>query len=170
MSEFLLILFNTVQPLIMILVVVAIVMSPIIIYMSRENRWQRFWEKIEKRLWLTIFAIIISPIIITFILFLVRGDNFVGYYVDGKELVYYQDSYYSRIADEAKKLEAYQYGEGYWSYEEAYISNTPIEFPYFEYWMPDLFFGHLLYPGTKDAKYIIVSTTGGDIYYERVEE
>lgn len=130
----------------------------------------------KKKKSLIIFIVIASPVllyaIITVILFSVRSDNFVGYYVDGESVVYYQNSYYSQIVDEEKADIAYKYGEGYWTYEEEYISSKPINFPYFEYWLPDIFFAHLLYPGSKDAKYILISTmgSGNNIYYERVEE
>ncbi len=162
--------------IILIITVLLIVLSYIFAFSSHQKQ-NKFFDAIQtKKGCFKIIVIILSPVIlysaITLVLMLVRGDCFVGYYVGGRDIVYYQDNLYYKITDEDKKDEAYEYGKGLWTCENTFVSGEAVKFPYIEYWIPDFIFGHLFCPGAKDAKYIGISEMDerGNIYYERVEE
>ena len=119
---------------------------------------------------LKIGIIIASPFLIyaliTLVLMLFRSNSLVGYYV-ASDTIYYDGVYYKEVTDEAKIEEINDYGDGYWTYTETFISSDEITFPYFEYWIPDLFYEQVVVPGDKDAMYIILKSLDEQLYFER---
>lgn len=113
---------------------------------------------------------------ITFILFCVRGDRFGGYYIqqeDGNQVLCYRDNYYIMVRDPKKMDEIHRLGiegEGAWiSVEDELVTYSPIQFPYTDYWWPDIFLPQVswLQHSVYSGEYLIVATLGGDIYYEK---
>ena len=147
-------------------IVLIIVVSYIFAFCLRKKQ-NDFYNK--KGL-VKIILIIVSPFliyaVITLILILVRGNSFVGYYVESNT-IYYDGTYYKEVTDEAKIEEINDYGDGYWTYTETFILSDEITFPYFEYWIPNLFFEQVVIPGDKDDVYIILKPMEGQIYFER---
>lgn len=119
---------------------------------------------------LKIGIIIASPFLIyaliTLVLMLFRSNSLVGYYI-ASDTIYYDGVYYKEVTDEAKIEEINDYGDGYWTYTETFISSDEITFPYFEYWIPDLFYEQVVVPGDKDAMYIILKSLDEQLYFER---
>lgn len=119
---------------------------------------------------LKIILIIMSPFLlytfITLVLMLFRSSSFVGYYV-APDMIFYNGAYYKEVTDEAKTEEIYAYGDGYWTYTETYVLSEKPKFPFFEYWIPDLFFYHVVVPGDKDNIYIILDPIEEQSYFER---
>lgn len=122
------------------------------------------------KFFLKIGLIIVSPFLvyafITLVLMLFRCNSFVGYYV-ASDTIYYDGVDYKEVTDEAKIEEINDYGDGYWTYTETFISSDEITFPYFEYWIPDLFYEQVVVPGDKDAMYIILKSLDEQSYFER---
>ncbi len=156
--------------IILIICAVFIVIEFVLACVSYKNR-EKLLLSSKKKTWkiagilmaliaLIPVGVILLYIIITPILMRVRGDCFVGYYIEGRDTIYYQGSLYHQITDEEKEDEAYEYGKGLWICENTYVADESIKFPYIEYWLPDIMFGYLYYPGEKDARYISVSTIG----------
>ena len=117
-----------------------------------------------------IILIIVSPFliyaVITLILILVRGSSFAGHYVESNT-IYYDGVDYKEVKYEAKIEEIKDYGDGYLTYTETFISSDEMTFPYFEYWIPDLFYEQVVVPGDKDAMYIILKSLDEQSYFER---
>ncbi len=150
--------------------IITIVLFVVVSYICSFRFFNKKTDISRKKLFLRIFLIIISPILlyvfITCILMLIRCNDFVGYYV-ASDTIYYDGDYYKEVTDEAKKEEIFAYGDGYWTYTETFISSDKIKFPFFEYWIPDLFFGHVVVPGEQDDIYIIVRPMEEQLYFER---
>lgn len=145
-----------------------------IFYFSTVKRQERFVEIIkQKKTWAKISIIAVSPFvlyaIITTTLILIRGNCFLAYhvYVGEHHFVYYEESYYAQVEEGEQEDELREHVQGKWI-EKGYVLSTPLQFPYFEYWVPDLFLEDLA--TSEDNKYIFTNTLGGGKFYQRVEE
>ena len=54
-----------------------------------------------------------------------------------------------------------------WKDTDAYISDDPIAFPYFEYWWPNFFADELILSANEEPVYIKVPQWDGSRYYVR---
>lgn len=115
-----------------------------------------------------IIPVILTPlilyIIITMVLMIVREKSFVGYYVS-PDTVYYKENYYTKITDEYQIKQIANDLDGCWVSNETYITSNKIKFPYLEYWMPDIFFYHVLILNEND-KYIVLVDLEETFYFE----
>ena len=152
-----------------IIILLLIIIASYIIFFSPYKTQMKFWDDIKTKRG-RIILIILSPFIfyvfITLVLILVRDNSFVGYYVTS-DMIFYNDAYYKEVTDEAKTEEIYAYGDGYWTYTETYVLSEKAKFPFLEYWIPDLFFYHVVVPGNKDNIYIILDPIDEQLYFER---
>lgn len=123
----------------------------------------------RKKIRIILVFLFIAPVLIyimgTIILINVRGDCFVGHYVVMKEQVKYNNKIYSRVMEESE-IEALN--EMNWTYinTEQYITLQPVDFPYFEYWVPYIFYERLYLPVETTDYIIITSLDGSSVYYE----
>ncbi len=153
-----------------IIILLLIIIASYIIFFSPYKTQIKFWDDIKTKRG-RIILIILSPFIfyvfITLVLILVRDNSFVGYYVTS-DTIYYNGAYYTEVTDEAKKEEIYAYGDGYWTYMENYILSEKPSFPFFEYWIPDLFFEQVIFCTRDiDRTYIMLQCVSERTYFER---
>ena len=92
-------------------------------------------------------------------LIILFGDCYVGYYgADGTETLYYDGSLYYQVAEPNFTImsDFYEYGNGHWICTNTYISQQPVDFPYFEYWDPPTLHPELEVPGELEPLYLRV--------------
>ena len=125
----------------------------------------------KKKTWVVIGITLLSPIVFysigTWILYLIYGDCFDGYYTSYQSVLYYEEQNYYRVIEEGEIDAAYTYGKGIWTTEPRYVLGNEIAFPYVEYWLPKIFYDDLSFPGDKEPIYLKVNTLGGTIYFKR---
>ena len=108
-----------------------------------------------------IVTIVLLPIFLYTILVSVsvlkQGENFVAYYnPGGREMFYYNDSEYYKITNEQMEKKAVEYGAEHWEDSDMYITDRKIDFPYWEYCLPEGFWDELLVPGNLEPIYLKV--------------
>lgn len=154
---------------IVFIISVGLMIMHILLYKKNEAYHNRI-KAIFKRKWTVVMGVLLFPILLyiiaTSFLIMVQGDCFVGYYVTA-DTIYYDGAYYKEVTDEAKKEEILSYGHGHWTYTQTFISSDRVGFPYFEYWIPDMFFYHVVAPGDKEDIYIILRPIEEQLYFER---
>lgn len=119
---------------------------------------------------------VISPIIIyfslTLLLMLIRQDCFNAYevYIGNEKYIYYNNDYYVEITDEEELSLLNKEINGAWFDDKEMVLKEPIEFPYFDYWIPSIMCNSLDYAEGK--KYIAITDplSGKDRFYKRVDE
>lgn len=125
----------------------------------------------KKKTWVVIGIIFLSPIVFysigTWILYLIYGDCFDGYYTSYQSVLYYEEQNYYRLTEKDDIEDAHAYGDGIWTTEPAFISGDEVVFPYIDYWLPKIFYDDLSLPGDKEPIYLKVQTLGGTIYFKR---
>ena len=115
-----------------------------------------------------VVSLFLLPVLVytigTCLFIVVRGDCFVAYYnPGGKEMFYYNGYEYYLVDDEVKELAM----RSNWKDTDAYISDDPIAFPYFEYWWPNFFADELILSANEEPVYIKVPQWDGSRYYVR---
>lgn len=145
-----------------VILVICIVVLTILIVASYIIAFHS--EKKTKRIIVVILTPVILYIIITMVLMIARGKSFVGYYVS-PDTVYYNENYYTKITDEYQIKQIANDLDGCWVSNETYITSNKIKFPYLEYWMPDIFFYHVLILNEND-KYIVLVDLEETFYFE----
>lgn len=153
--------------ILIILLLLVLCFTPFICALRQKEYRNKFFSVFKKKKnWIVISIIILFPFVIytviTIILINVRGDCFAGYYISGQSTVIYQENVYYRITDE-DKIEEVDKQE--WLFTDTLIAYDVVQFPYFAYWIPDMFYGHLIL--VEDDTYIVVETLGGNMYYKQ---
>ncbi len=153
---------------------VGLIIANIILYKKNKTYHNKI-KKLLKRKLVIVLMIFLVPILIytigTSFLIMVQGDCFVGYY-SGSEwynvvTIYYDGNKYSFIYDDELEKEAYAYGAGEWKYTGTYIvGDSPVSFPYLEYWCPKFMRNEVILPGDSEPIYLRV-TGSGTIHYIR---
>lgn len=168
---------------IVFIIIVGFIITNIIIYKKNEAYRNKIKIMIKKK-WIIVTLVFLTPILIytiaTSFLIMVQGDCFSGYYCDvhwiglrpygNIQVIYYNGQGYSFISvyDENLINKAYEYGAGEWKYTDTYIvGESPVGFPYLEYWCPKLFRGEVIVPGELEPVYIRVTSGGSTTDYIR---
>ena len=71
-------------------------------------------------------------------------------------MFYYNDSEYYKITNEQMEKKAVEYGAEHWEDSDMYITDRKIDFPYWEYCLPEGFWDELLVPGNLEPIYLKV--------------
>ncbi len=134
----------------------------------------------KKKLWKSVLKIFVIIILlystITFILFCTRGKHFGGYFIqqkDGNQILCYRNNYYTIVNNQDRIEEIYRLGieeNGKWvSTEDYLVTSSKINFPFIEYWLPEIFFYKIIWlqDSTYSGEYLILATLAGSKYYEK---
>ncbi len=138
----------------------------ILIFPKSEKK--RDTKKARKIIAILLFLLLLIYVIGTIILINVKEECFAGYYTSKKSLVYYAGAVYSRVTEE-KEIDLLN--ELDWTYinTEQFITLHPVGFPYFEYWVPHIFFDRLYIPVETTDYIVVTSLDGSSVYYELVQ-
>ena len=165
---------------IVFIILVGFVITNFIFYKKNEGYRNKIKTMLKKK-WAIVVTVFLTPVLIyaigTSFLIMVQGDCFAGYYCDidwsglrlnnNISVIYYNGQGYSFISvyDEALINKAYEYGAGEWKYTDTYIiGDSPVGFPYLEYWCPKFFRNEVIVPGDLDPIYL---RTTSDVHYIR---
>ena len=153
---------------IVFIISVGLIITHILLYKKNEAYHNRI-KAIFKRKWTVVMGVLLFPILLyiiaTSFLIMVQGDCFVGYYTVQKSQISYQDALYDRVTEE-KEID--MLNDLDWTYinTEDFITLQPVRFPYFEYWMPHIFFDRLYIPVETKDYIVVTSLDGSSMYYE----
>ena len=119
-------------------IIVFILIQTILLIANAKYREKvsTIFEKWRSVLIASIMIVILLYTLGTCTLIILFGDCYVGYYgSEGIETLYYDGSWYYQIADSNFTIisDFYEYGNGHWICTNTYISQAPVDFPYFEY-------------------------------------
>ena len=154
-------------------IIVFILIQTILLIANAKYREKvsTIFEKWRSVLIASIMIVILSYTLGTCALIILFGDCYVGYYgSEGTETLYYDGSWYYQIADSNFTIisDFYEYGNGHWICTNTYISQAPVDFPYFEYWDPPTMHPELEVPGELEPLYLRVwETDSRCCYYVR---
>lgn len=157
-----------------LLILTFLIIFAIGIFGKEENREIFFRVIKKKKTWVITSIIVLAPFVlyplITMLLMAIRGDCFTAQhvYIGDHYFISYNDDAYVEVTEQEERIEINKEMSGRWIDNGERVTKEPVAFPYYHYWMPDIFFGLLRV--TDDGMYIEVSTTGGSKIYQRVEE
>ncbi len=141
--------------------------------LGREKGRMSKLTKKQRACVIAVFCVspVLLYVLITLLLAVLRGDNFVAYevYIDNAKYICYKESYYVEITDEKELNKINEEVNGKWINEKEIVLNNPIKFPYIDYWTPDIMCNHLYH--TQEEEYIIITYafSGANEVYVRVE-
>lgn len=146
-----------------IYILIFVLFFVVLFFPKRENATK--FRKACKIFIVLLFLPFIVYAIGTVIIMNVKGYCFVGYYTVQKSQISYKDALYDRVTEE-KEID--MLNDLDWTYinTEDFITLQPVRFPYFEYWMPHIFFDRLYIPVETKDYIVVTSLDGSSMYYE----
>lgn len=157
-----------------LLILTFLIIFAIGIFGKEENREIFFRVIKKKKTWVITSIIVLAPFVlyplITIMLMAIRGDCFTAQhvYIGDHYFISYNDDAYVEFSNSDEINKMYDEVEGAWSEEKRYVVKAPVEFPYIQYWYPDIMLEQ--FKVSQDGEYLVTFTMGGQRNYRRFEE